>query len=158
MKNFDFKKLLLLLCFIVVIIFVLSINLNRNKNLKPSIGKCILPTPFSCSISSFNTAGYLTITLQQNSGSSIRINRIACIDNKSIDTNTGLPNFATWTNLQIDLPEDSPIELNLQCKTGLEQFKGEIGSKFNGMLAINYTINRIMHYTLGIINVNVTSP
>jgi len=157
MKTSNKKQLFILIFTIAIGFCLLFIGFGLIKNLQPSVGKCVLPSPFNCSINNFTSTGYLTITIQQNSGKTIRINRIACLDNESMDTNIGLPKPYVWTNLNIDLPSNSSLSVGFQCKTSTGTFKMNVGSQFSGILAINYTSEGIMRYQAGTIVARVTN-
>jgi hypothetical protein len=148
-----------------------SLGVLNPGRLKPVM--CMLPAPFSCQIQSFNTAGALGITLAQGSGSSITINKIACVDN-SLLTSAGLPsNNAFWnspsSSMGLSLPSGSSMLLstptiycyirNSSAASGGSPFRGTMGSSFGGTLIINYTLpSGTYAFTSGTINAQVNTP
>jgi hypothetical protein len=65
-----------------------SLGALNPETLKPQV--CSLSQPFYCSDQYLDTNGFLTLTIAQGSGSTIRINKIACVD-KSLLNQNGLP-------------------------------------------------------------------
>jgi hypothetical protein len=144
-----------------------SLGVLNPGRLKPVM--CMLPAPFTCQIQTFNTAGVLTITLAQGSGSTYTINGIACVDN-SLLTN-GLPSsISYWTTSltfstgSSSLPSGSTVTISgIKCYTTTptpgSQYTGSIGSSFGGTLVINYALpSGATAYTSGSINAQVNTP
>jgi hypothetical protein len=116
-----------------------SLGILNPETLKPQM--CSLSAPFYCSDQYLDTQGALNLKIAQGSGSTITINKIACVD-KSLLDQRGLPsNSGYWTSIWVSLPSGSQKDVRgIICysKNGAP-YKGKISSVFNGVILINAT-------------------
>jgi hypothetical protein len=122
-----------------------SLGILNPEALKPQI--CSLSAPFYCSDQYLDTNGFLTLTIAQGSGSSITINKIACVD-KSLLSN-GLPlNPSYWSSVGVSIPSGSQRQIsNIICySSGGKQYNGKIGSVFSGAIVINATTSTNVNF------------
>jgi hypothetical protein len=137
-----------------------SLGVFNPAKLKPVA--CVFSAPFSCDIQSFTSSGQLTFTFAQGSGKTYVINKIACVDNSLIDTNTGLPvsSFTGWnSSVNKQLPSGSTITLTVPCYVSTNTiYSGPVGSSFGGTLVVNYTVqpSNTPGSISGSVNVQVT--
>ena len=114
-----------------------SLGILNPSALTPQV--CSLSAPFFCFNQYLGSSGDLTFTLAQGSGSTIIINKIACVDN-SLLGNNGLPKDQKyWSNGWLtSIPSGSSATFKVKCyASNGNSYTGKIGSTFFGTLLIN---------------------
>lgn len=97
---------------------------------------CIFQADISCTMDTMNTAGVLTINVQQSTQSPINITAIGC--NTNITT-TGMTTFTGANRINMVIGGNAII--SVQCLAGPNSapFSGKIGEIYKGYVILNYT-------------------
>ena len=94
---------------------------------------CTMPIGFTCSGTVLTTYGYLSLSIEQGTTSSINVTAIGC------NTNVTTANMQQESP-QVSIPSGGSHTFNLiQCYVGPSVFSGSIGSIYRGYLIMNYT-------------------
>jgi len=118
-----------------------SFGILSPETLKPQI--CSLSPPFYCSDQYLTTNGFLTLKIAQGSGSTVKINKIACVD-KSLLNKNGLPSNPSYWSSNIGsvyIPSGSQQTVGgvICYSSSGNQYNGKIGSVFSGAIIANVT-------------------
>jgi hypothetical protein len=110
---------------------------------------CIMQGDFTCGISSMATNGVITLSIVQDTSSSILILGAGC--------NATNPTTLTDTNLNLHANIAGNATITIQCYSGGSQFRGKIGSSYTGLLSIEYIDEdtSLPHYVSGKITAKV---
>lgn len=100
---------------------------------------CVFPAGFYCLNSQMDTAGNLTINIEQDTSAPINITAIGCGSSDSIG------HMISFASNQIVLQIGSNVSISgnttesLKCWSNSTVFTSSIGSLFNGYVILNYT-------------------